>query len=315
MKSPLVSIGIISFNNDSYISECIESCLRQTYSNIEIIIADDASTDSSVEIINDYAKKYPLKIRTVLSKENTGISANFNKAVRESNGEWFKIIACDDVLLPKCIEDYMNAVRNLNIKSGILFSHLQSFTNNHHINTINKTPNYFNLGYAQRVQSILVKNTLPTPTAFFNLVTLQELGLADENYPFLEDYPLWVKATINNVNMYYIENITVKYRIHDSVSQSVEKIGNIKFYESLLDFSRAEVWNKRSGIDRLKNIDDYIALKKMIFSIRVFSNKRSFTYSLFSLIIKPIKPYLIISQALKLSGMNVLFKKINLPKK
>jgi hypothetical protein len=154
-----------------------------------------------------------------------------------------------------------------------------------------------------------LKNTLPTPTAFFNLATLQELGLADENYPFLEDYPLWVKATINNVNMYFIENTTVEYRLHDSLSQSVKKIGNIKFYECLLDFLRKEVWNKRSGIDRLKNIDDYIALKKMIYSIRAFSNKKSFAYNLFSLIIKPIKPYLIISQALKISGMNVLFKK------
>ena len=109
-SDPLISIGIISFNNENYIKACIESCLSQTYKNIEIIIADDASTDNSMRIIKEYALLYPSKITFISSQENYGIATNFNNAVKASKGEWFKPIACDDVLFEDCVENYMKEV-------------------------------------------------------------------------------------------------------------------------------------------------------------------------------------------------------------
>ncbi|MDD5217725.1 MAG: glycosyltransferase family A protein, partial [Candidatus Omnitrophica bacterium] len=58
---PLVSVGIVTFNHKEFIDGCIDSALIQDYENIEIVIADDASTDGTRDILREYQKKYPDK--------------------------------------------------------------------------------------------------------------------------------------------------------------------------------------------------------------------------------------------------------------
>ncbi len=299
-SAPLVSIAIISYNNEDYISECIESCLDQTYENIEIIIADDASTDNSIKIINEYALLYPSKIRTIYSKTNCGLSPNFNKAARASKGKWIKYIASDDLLVSDCIENYIREIFRLNIESGILFSKMRTFGLKSKKDITSKIPDIFKINADERLKSILIDNTLPSPTAFFNMDTLYELGLSNEEYAFIEDYPLWLKAILNGVSLRYLDIYTVKYRYHDSLSNSLDKIGNIKFYRSRLKFFRNEIWNRRVGFSKLKNIDDFISLHSTIISIKIFSNKRTFLYKMISLFLRLLKPY---SISMKLYGI------------
>ncbi len=289
--APLVSIGIISFNNENYIGQCIESCLAQTYKNIEIIIADDASTDNSLKIINEYTLLHPSKIKVISSKVNCGVSSNFNKAVRASKGEWFKSIASDDLLNSDCIENYISEISRLNLKSGILFSKMRAFGPKSQKDISSKMPDIFKINADERIKSILIDNTLPSPTAFFNMNTLYKLGLSNEDYAFIDDYPLWLKAILNGVSLKFLDIYSVKYRYHDSLSHPLDKIGNIKFYKSLLKFSRNEIWNRRVGIAKLKNIDDFISLHSTIISIKLFSNKKTILYKIISLFLRFLKPY------------------------
>ena len=297
---PLISIGIISFNNDSYISECIESCLSQTYKNIEIIIADDASTDNSVQIIKEYVLLYPSKITLISSQENYGIATNFNKAVKASKGEWFKPIACDDVLFDDCVENYMKEIFKRNLTSGILFSKMQYLGLSTKKNISTEMPEIFKLDPYKKIKSILIDNTLPAPTAFFNMKTLYKLGLSNENYAFLEDYPLWLEAILNNVNLEFVDIISVKYRHHDSISNPKNKIGNSKFYKSLLNFSRNEIWYRRTGLSKLKNIDDFISINGTLALIKIFSNKKTLLYRIFSFFLRVLKPYSMIKKILEI---------------
>ncbi len=289
--APLVSIAIISFNNENYIGECIESCLSQTYKNTEIIIADDASTDNSLNIINEYALLHPSKIKVISSKINCGVSSNFNKAAIASKGEWIKYIASDDLLINDCIENYIREISRLNLKSGILFSKMRTFGLNSKKDIASKMPDIFKINADERLKSILIDNTLPSPTAFFNKNTLFELELSNEEYAFIEDYPLWLKAILNGVSLKYLDIYSVRYRYHESLSNSLDKIGNIKFYKSLLKFSRNEIWNRRVGIAKLKNIDDFISLQSTIILIKIFSNKKTILYNMISLFLRFLKPY------------------------
>ena len=297
-SAPLVSIAIISFNNENYIGECIESCLAQTYENIEIIIADDASTDNSLSIINEYALLHPSKIKVINSKINCGVSPTFNKAVRASKGEWFKYISSDDLLISDCIENYITEISKLNLKSGILFAKMKTFGANPKKNIPFKMPDIFKIDADEKIKSILIDNTLPSPTAFFNMNTLYELGLSNEEYAFIEDYPLWLKAILNGVSLKYLDIYTVKYRYHESLSNSLDKIGNIKFYKSRLKFFRSEIWSRRIGITKLKNIDDFISLHSTIILIKIFSNKKTILYRIISLFLRFLKPYSILRKLL-----------------
>jgi glycosyltransferase involved in cell wall biosynthesis len=91
-----VSILIPLYNSEEFISETIESCLQQTYSNIEIIIIDDGSSDKSLEIAEKYAKNYNNII--VESQKNSGASKARNRAFELSTGEYIQYLDADDLL-------------------------------------------------------------------------------------------------------------------------------------------------------------------------------------------------------------------------
>jgi glycosyltransferase involved in cell wall biosynthesis len=301
----LVTIGIISFNNDAYIGECIESCLAQNYHNVEIVVADDASTDRSPDIIREYVERYPNKIRAVLSSTNAGVAPNFNHAVKAAKGAWFKTIAGDDVLMPNCIDLYMREVIEHDIQTGILFGRMTSFGVSLSAEEVSVVPAFFGLTDAQRLESLALMNTLLAPTAFFRLSTLQALGMANDRYPFLDDYPLWINAVKMGVYLHCVDAVTVKYRVHESLSMSVQRIGHLGYYQSILLFSKEVLWPIRRGWGRLKNIEDWIQLNRIILSIRWFKNQKTWGYRAMEVLCKPLKLYSVRLRLLRLLGLEV----------
>ena len=107
----LISIIIPAYNVEKYISKCLESIIKQTYSNIEIILVDDGSTDKTSEICDEYEKKDD-RIK-VIHTENRGVSEARNKGLENVKGNWITFVDSDDwieedfceVLLKK-IKDY-----------------------------------------------------------------------------------------------------------------------------------------------------------------------------------------------------------------
>jgi glycosyltransferase involved in cell wall biosynthesis len=101
-NGPKVSVGMPVFNGERYIREAIESILSQSFEQFELVISDNASTDGTPEICQDYAARDG-RIRYVRHPENAGVIKNFNAAFDLSTGEYFKWAASDDV----CGRDYL----------------------------------------------------------------------------------------------------------------------------------------------------------------------------------------------------------------
>lgn len=99
-NTPKVSIHIISFNQKDYIAEAIESAVKQDYSNLEVVISDDASTDGTAEIISTYQQRYPHRIVSLLNKNNVGVTKNANRALCKCTGKYIAFQGGDDVLMP-----------------------------------------------------------------------------------------------------------------------------------------------------------------------------------------------------------------------
>lgn len=93
---PLISILIPVYNVETYLDECIQSALKQTYPNIEVVLVNDGSTDQSPSICDRYAAQDG-RVR-VFHKENGGASSTKNLAVRVARGEWVTLLDSDDVL-------------------------------------------------------------------------------------------------------------------------------------------------------------------------------------------------------------------------
>ncbi len=96
MSKPSISIIIPAYNAQEYIRECLESVLAQTFTDFEVIVVNDGSTDSTLEIANEFAAK-DARIR-ILSQKNQGVSYARNKAIEASNSEWVTFLDSDDTL-------------------------------------------------------------------------------------------------------------------------------------------------------------------------------------------------------------------------
>jgi len=98
----LISIIIPCYNVQEFIASCSDSVLNQTYKNIEIIYVDDGSTDSTLNIINEYQKKNPEQIQVISQKKN-GAAAARNKGLSLAKGEYIQFLDADDLLLAEKI--------------------------------------------------------------------------------------------------------------------------------------------------------------------------------------------------------------------
>ncbi len=111
-KSPLISFIVPSFNFEKYIGKCIESILTQTYSNLELIIVNDGSTDNSRLIIDEYAKK-DARI-TAIHKKNEGVSIARNTGLHKSKGKYVCFVDADDFISPNFAEYMLNLAESSN---------------------------------------------------------------------------------------------------------------------------------------------------------------------------------------------------------
>lgn len=109
--APRVSIGMPVYNGARYIKEAIDSLLTQTYADFELIISDNASTDSTPDIIKEYAQK-DHRIRYYRNEKNLGLSANLNRVYELACGEYFMVAHHDDVRAPEYLERCLEILNN-----------------------------------------------------------------------------------------------------------------------------------------------------------------------------------------------------------
>ena len=101
--APLVSIGLAVFNGEKYLASAIDSILSQTFTDFELVISDNASTDSTQEIAQRYAQQ-DNRVRYVRNRSNIGGANNENRTFELSRGKYFRLAAHDDVCHPRLIE-------------------------------------------------------------------------------------------------------------------------------------------------------------------------------------------------------------------
>ena len=113
----LVSIIMPSFNTASFIAESIESVQAQSYTNWELIIVDDCSTDNTDEVVKPYLSVQ--RIRYLKNEKNSGAAVSRNRALREAKGRWIAFLDSDDLWMPDKLEKQIQFME----KNGYHFSY------------------------------------------------------------------------------------------------------------------------------------------------------------------------------------------------
>ncbi|MDB2111176.1 glycosyltransferase family 2 protein [Clostridium paraputrificum] len=113
----LISIVVPVYNVEKYLEECLDSICKQTYSNIEIILVNDGSTDSSIEICEKYSELD--KRISVLNKENGGLSDARNCGIKFAKGQYLIFVDSDDIISRDMVSYLYNLIKNTNSEVGI----------------------------------------------------------------------------------------------------------------------------------------------------------------------------------------------------
>ncbi len=124
---PRISLGIVTYNHENFIAECLESVLAQTYPNFEIVIADDCSQDRTYEIAAKYMSLYPDKIKMVMSApKNLGMVANHNRLLAELDADYIAFFCGDDIMHPRKLERQMELLL-ANPQASLCYTNIEWF--------------------------------------------------------------------------------------------------------------------------------------------------------------------------------------------
>lgn len=202
----LVSVCLPAYNDEKYVGECIESIINQTYSNIEIIVCDDCSTDRTYSILESYAERYG-NITLLRNSINLGIARTRNKTIKAASGDYIALMDSDDLCMPTRIENQLHSI----IKNNANFCASPA--------EIIKKDGNTNIGYweipyniSQFKSLLVIKIPFAQPSvlyskAIFDVIYYNEKEIA-------EDYRLWTNI-FDKIKYCSTESPEVKIRINN----------------------------------------------------------------------------------------------------
>ena len=239
-KSPLVSIFIPYYNDEKYLRDSIESAVGQTYENIEIILLNHASTDSSRSIAHFYQDA---RIKHLDMDKNTGAGGGllFLKLLETAKGKYVKPFCADDILLPDAVENLVNYME-ANPEKDFAFGNMRYVDKNKKDlkTTWFKYLNGFNLNNDENQTLLLYfdgSSHLPYPGSIKKLEALKKIKVDKISILFF-DMTLWLQLLINGDKLGFLDKEVGMYRIYEgqvsSSSQQQEIINmNIASFESI----------------------------------------------------------------------------------
>lgn len=195
MKSK-VSIITVVLNGESYIEHAINSVLEQSYANIEYLIVDGGSTDSTTDII----KKYQNKISKIISEPDNGISDAFNKGIKLAGGNIIGLVNADDWLEPNAVEKVADAFEKYNpdlVCGGVRFweNDSESVVSYPDLARLDKETSVHHAG-------VFIKKSL-----------YDSFGLYDNAYRYAMDYELLLRMKMKGAKFYTLHEVVANRRL------------------------------------------------------------------------------------------------------
>jgi len=199
-NNQLVTVICLCYNQEDYVVECLNSVLNQSYPFIELIIADDCSTDNSKKTIIKWLEKNP-EIQFISNETNLGNTKSFNKALEFAKGKYIIDLAADDVLLPECVASQIRAFNTSSFKNlGVVYGNAELISENGSFNSYYFPVNAQKKVIQKRITGDVYENVLSdfysmcSVSAMIKKSVLDHLGGYDESLAY-EDLDFWIRAS------------------------------------------------------------------------------------------------------------------------
>ena len=311
MNKPLVTIGVLTYNDEVFVIRTLESVKSQTYDNIELIISDDCSTDRTVDLCKNWLKvnsRFFTSTSLLTSENNGGVTNNCNRIEKKAKGEWTKLIGGDDLLREDCIVKFVDFISK-NADAKIVQCRLLLINQEDSvIGTRMKGPNpYF---HSDRItagfQHEILLRTDPVDALglFKNRKMMEEIDYYDTDFPMQEDTPFSMKVTSMGIKIYWIDDALVKRRMRPGTLSGV----NDRFLFVKNDVIRIDI-NKKYFAPYLNGLELWLlryndSITRLFYENNIINRKNCINKILLKLLKLPV----ILIRKRKL---NSIYKEIN----
>lgn len=253
-NQPLVSVVIPCYNHEKFVKDSIKSVIEQTYENIELIIIDDGSKDSSVSEIKDMVEicekrfvRFEFRYRA-----NKGLSSTLNEALEWCTGKYFSAIASDDQMFDYKTSMQVKFLEN-NEDYAAVFGGVQLIDESNR-----KLEEVVSKARAYSFDDIIMHtHSLLAPTQMIRMENIRNTGGYKSNL-LIEDWYMWLLLS-KEADVFNMSEVVALYRKHDTnISKNISKMNPGKL-EVLRFFSDSELYNKA-----VRNIKWHNAYKEFI---------------------------------------------------
>jgi glycosyltransferase involved in cell wall biosynthesis len=220
---PLVSVAVVNYNNSKYVIDTLNSVSKQTYSNIELIIADDWSVDNSVALIKKWLKDYKGKYKFFTHKSHRGAAAR-NTCLRNASGEYFSLMAAGDILLPEKTAKQLDILKQSGDNVAAVYSDVYLINESgSHLKEryLEKHGKFSQIPSGNIYEQLFNGNFIPGLSMLIKRSVLDEVGPYDESLLY-EDYDMWLRVA-EKYDVVYSDAISGKFRVRRKGANANEK--------------------------------------------------------------------------------------------
>ncbi|MBI1286915.1 MAG: glycosyltransferase [Flavobacteriales bacterium] len=205
MNQPLVTVLIPMYNAEDFVEQSVRSILEQTYTNFELLIIDDGSTDRSVPVVESFSDQ---RIKLVRNEKNLKLIATLNKGLSLAKGKYIVRLDADDIAIKERIETQVSFMEE-HPEVGLCGTWYEAFGD---VSSVVRYPtDHQSLKYMSLYQCPIIH-----PSTIFRTSVIKEHGLKyDLDYPHAEDYKLWGQFAMVS-QLANVPEVLLRYRLHDS---------------------------------------------------------------------------------------------------
>jgi len=245
--NPLVSIICLCYNHAAFVREAVESVLKQSYSPLQIILADDASTDGSVSEIKKLKAEYP-QLELLLLPNNVGNCKAFNSAFKMANGKYVVDFATDDVMMTERIQKQVAQFERLDESVGVVFTDAvyidaTGTVFRHHYDYLFSKNLLSTIPQGDVYKDLLQRYFIASPTMLVRKKVLDEMNGYDETLTY-EDFDFWIRSSRNYKYFFLDEKLTMIRRRHTSLSSGWYVPGDPQLHSTYLVCKKAQQLNR-----------------------------------------------------------------------
>lgn len=205
---PKVTVIIPTYNRSAYLRNAIASVLAQTYTDLEILVVDNASCDNTREIVEGFKER---PIRYIRHESNRGGAVARNTGIAHSQSEYIAFLDDDDEWLPNKLEAQMNIFEQCSPQVGAVYTGHRNVNRDTGETTLIWRP----LKKGKLHEELLKKNWVgPTSSVVLRRECLEKVGTFDERLPSFQDYDLWIRIAQEYL-FEFVEEILVTYYEHE----------------------------------------------------------------------------------------------------